>query len=58
MIQDGEPRPAGLFEGGRQVVRLARPVPPGASVAVTVEDAEGVDEPTTEPLYVLPTRGS
>lgn len=58
VIQEGEPRPAGLFEGGRQVVRLERPVPPGASVAVTVEDDGGVDEPTTEPLYVLPTRGS
>jgi anti-sigma factor RsiW len=58
VIQDGEPRPAGLFEGGRRVVRLTRPVPPGASVAVTIEDDEGADSPTTKPLYVVSTRGS
>ena len=58
VVQDGRPRPAGLFEGGRQVVRLTRPVPAGASVAVTLEDDEGADAPTTRPLYVVPTRGS
>lgn len=58
VIDDGTPRPAGVFEGGRRIVRLSRPVPPGASVAVTIENDEGVDEPTTKPLYVLPTRGS
>jgi hypothetical protein len=33
-------------------------VPPGASVAVTLEDDEGVDVPTTRPLYVVETSGS
>ena len=33
-------------------MRLGAAGAAGASVAVTVEDDEGVDEPTTEPLYV------
>jgi anti-sigma factor RsiW len=58
VIQDGRPQPAGLFGGGRQIVRLTRPVPAGASVAVTLEDDEGADAPTTRPLYVVETRSS
>ena len=53
VIQDGQPQPAGLFEGGRQIVRLTRPVPAGASVAVTLEDDEGANAPTTRPLFVV-----
>ena len=58
VIEDGRPRPAGLFDGGRQIVRLTRPVPTGASVAVTFEDDEGADAPTMRPLYVIETAGS
>lgn len=47
------PRPAALFDGAdaRDLVLLDRRVPPGAVVAVTVEDDGGVDAPTTEPLF-------
>jgi Anti-sigma-K factor rskA, C-terminal/Putative zinc-finger len=47
VIQDGMPRRAGTFEGGgdRSVVPLDRPVPKGASVAVTIEKDGGVDAP-------------
>jgi anti-sigma-K factor RskA len=42
------PRPAGLVPGGaKTVVRLTRPVPPGATVAVTLERAAGAAAPTT-----------
>lgn len=58
VVADGDPEPAGVFEGGERVVRLTRAVPPGASVAVTIEDEDGANAPTTKPLYVLPTRGS
>lgn len=53
-VFDGEtPRPAGVFDGGRRVVRLTRPVPRGASVAVTIERNGGVERPTTRPLFVV-----
>lgn len=39
---------AGTFTGKR--VTLTTPVPAGATVAVTLEHAGGVDQPTTEPL--------
>lgn len=55
VIQGDTPQPAGLFDGGRRVVRLSRPVPRGASVAVTVEREGGVQRPTTRPLFVLET---
>ena len=46
-------RPAGLFasrSGTVAVVRLTRPVPAGAKVAVTLERAGGVPQPTAQPL--------
>ena len=47
VIVGGEPRPAGLFEAstGPTVVNLTRPVPDGATVAVTIEDEKGADQP-------------
>jgi anti-sigma-K factor RskA len=44
----GRPQAAGTF-GGR-TVKLLRPVPHGARVAVTVERAGGVKAPTTTPI--------
>ena len=55
VIEDDVPRAAGLFDGGRNVVRLTRPVPRGASVAVTLERNGGVERPTTDPLVVVDT---
>jgi hypothetical protein len=52
----GPPDPAGLFSGGERVVELTRPVPVGATVAVTVEDAVGSDTPT-QPLRLVARRG-
>jgi anti-sigma factor RsiW len=47
VVEDGTPRPAGLFEGGGAVaVGLDRPVPDGALVAVTLERDGGVDMPS------------
>lgn len=53
VIEGDEPRPAGLFDGSgsRDVVRLTRPVPPRATVAVTIEPEGGVDAPTTKPIF-------
>jgi anti-sigma-K factor RskA len=58
VIEDEEAVPAGLFAGGglSTVVPLTAPVPEGAVVAVTLEQAGGVEQPTTEPLFV--TTGS
>jgi anti-sigma-K factor RskA len=53
VIEGDTPRPAGLFDGGRRVVRLSRPVRPGASVAVTLEREGGVQRPTTRPIFVV-----
>ncbi len=52
VIEDGEPLPAGVFQGGdgRTLAVLGRSVPAGATVAVTVEDEDGVDAPTSEPV--------
>lgn len=56
VIEDETPAAAGLFVGGgRSVVPLTRPVPAGATVAVTVEDAGGVDAPTGQPVVVAAT---
>jgi anti-sigma-K factor RskA len=55
VLDTGDPQPAGLFDGsrsGRDVVRLSRPVPSGARVAVTVEPDGGVDAPTTDPVAI------
>jgi anti-sigma-K factor RskA len=56
VIEGDRALPAGLFDGSeaRDVVRLTRPVPPRAAVAVTIEREGGVDAPTSEP--VLSTR--
>jgi anti-sigma-K factor RskA len=55
VFEGNRPRPAGVYEAGEQVVRLTRPVPRGAQVAVTIEAEGGVDAPTTEPLFVVRT---
>jgi anti-sigma-K factor RskA len=48
-----QPRPAGLFPGGRtSVVPLKVRVPAGARVAVTVERAGGSTRPTSKPVVV------
>lgn len=47
------PRSAALFSGREAVVPLTAPVPPGATVAVTLEPQEGSFAPTRTPkLYV------
>jgi anti-sigma-K factor RskA len=52
VIQDDQPVRAGTFGGGGQVVfPLTRRVPEGAIVAVTLEQAGGVDRPTTDPVF-------
>jgi anti-sigma-K factor RskA len=53
VIEDGEAVPAGLFAGGgvSTVVSLAAPVSEGAVVAVTLEAAGGVEQPTQDPLF-------
>jgi anti-sigma-K factor RskA len=47
------PVPAGLMDGGPSgsSVRLERPAPKGATVAVTLERDGGVDAPTGTPLF-------
>jgi anti-sigma-K factor RskA len=57
VIEDGQPRPAGLFRGGgeRTVVPLARPVPRGAVVAVTIEEEGGAEQPQGKPLFMAQT---
>jgi anti-sigma-K factor RskA len=52
IIEGDAPKPAGLFPGedGQDVVLVDGTVKPGAVVAVTVEDAGGVDAPTTTPV--------
>lgn len=49
VIQNRSPRPAGTFPGSTSV-RLTRPVPDGAVVAVTLERRGGVDQPTGRPI--------
>jgi anti-sigma factor RsiW len=44
VIDGGHPRPAGLVRG--PLAPLTRPVPPGATVAVSVEPAGGSSRPT------------
>ena len=47
----GRPQPAGLFSGGSPaIVRLRRPVPAGATVAVTLERGGGVTSPQGTPI--------
>jgi anti-sigma factor RsiW len=49
VISDGAAKRAGLFSG-TTVLRIQRPVKPGAVVAVTLERSGGVDQPTSKPL--------
>jgi hypothetical protein len=54
VIRRKTPRPAGLFsrvEGKCVVLNLTRRVPEGATVAVTIERAGGVNKPTTPILF-------
>jgi anti-sigma-K factor RskA len=52
VIADGDPQPAGTFAGGGKVaLALTHKISDGAVVAVTVERAGGVQEPTTTPLF-------
>jgi anti-sigma factor RsiW len=53
VIEGGKPRPAGLFEGGSgpQAVVLDEPVPEGAQVAATIEEAGGVDSPRGDAVF-------
>ena len=57
VIEDGQPRPAGLFGGGSeaQAVVLDEPVPEGAQVAATIEDAGGVDTPQGDAVFSAAT---
>lgn len=52
IVDDGAATAAGSFDGDatRDVVRVDGAVPPTAVVAVTVEDARGVDQPTSDPI--------
>jgi len=57
VIQSGKATRAGLFGGGKRasVIRITRPVRPGAVVAVTLERSGGVDQPTRKPLMATRT---
>lgn len=46
------PLPAATFSGSELVVPLTKAVPPGTTVAVTVENAGGVEAPTQKPSLV------
>ena len=48
VIQDDTPQPAGIFSGGgtQTAFALTQAVPEGATVAVTIEPAGGVNAPT------------
>ena len=52
VIRDGQAQRAGLFDGGSDtsVVKIARSVKPGSTVAITVERSGGVDQPTQQPI--------
>jgi anti-sigma-K factor RskA len=50
VIEGDTPRPAGLFRGGCGTVQLTHPVESGNTVAVTLERAGGVDQPTSDIL--------
>jgi anti-sigma-K factor RskA len=54
VISKGTPRPAGLFQGGRDtVVPLTRAVPKGATVALTLEPVGGSPRPTSDPIHAV-----
>lgn len=52
VIKNGKASPAGTFGGGGRtiVIRLTRALPAGAIVAVTLERAGGVEQPTSAPF--------
>ena len=52
VIEKGKALPAGTFGGGGRtiVIHLTRSLPAGAIVAVTLERAGGVEQPTREPF--------
>ena len=52
VIENGKALPAGTFGGGGHtiVIRLTRALPAGSIVAVTLERAGGVEQPTREPF--------
>ncbi len=50
VIENDRPRRAGLFQGGCHSLPLEEPVEPGNTVAVTLEDEQGVDAPEGEVL--------
>jgi anti-sigma-K factor RskA len=50
VIEGDTPRPAGLFSGGCNDVTLEEPVASGNTVAVTLEDEDGSDQPTSDVL--------
>ena len=57
VVDGGDPRPAGLFDGGELVaVPLDERVPKGASVLVTRERAGGVAAPTRPPFLSVQNR--
>src|SRR3954468_8875700 len=49
VMSNGAAKRAGLFSGST-ALRIQRPVPRGAVVAVTLEKAGGVEQPTNKPL--------
>jgi anti-sigma factor RsiW len=52
VARDGSVEPAGVFEGGRErVFTLDRPVPPDATVMVTLEQEGGVAQPEGDVLF-------
>jgi anti-sigma-K factor RskA len=57
VIRGGKPTPVALFAGGdgASVVRITRRVRPGSVVAVTLERAGGVPQPTRKPLMATGT---
>jgi anti-sigma-K factor RskA len=53
VVEEGKPRPAGLFEGGSgaRAVVLDEPVPDGALVAATIEEDGGAQVPRGEQVF-------
>jgi anti-sigma factor RsiW len=52
VAEEAEPEPAGLFDAGSEsIVLLDRPVPPGATVMVTLEKEGGVAQPEGDVLF-------
>ena len=53
VAEDRTPKPAGLFQsaGDRTHIAVARPVPKGATVLITLEPAGGRTKPSGQPLF-------